>query len=62
MLIAGGGQAYQNTIALNSKNNEYVGRGIYCSPLFTACLMGYAQACSKGNETFHIVLQCRIKP
>lgn len=61
MLIAGSAQAYSNTKAVN-KNNELVGDGIYCSPLFTTCLEGYTQEVSRANQSFCIVLQCRIKP
>ena len=62
MLRAGSAQVRRNDIAVNSTNNEKVGRGIYCSPLFTTCLFEYAKQCTRANETFRIVLQCRIKP
>ena len=38
MLIAGSAQAYQYDIAVNRKEGELVGRGIYCSPHFTVGL------------------------
>jgi len=39
-----------------------VGRGIYCSPLFTTCLGDYTQPVTKNGLTYRVVLQCRIKP
>ena len=53
MLVAGQGQTYSNTIAVNAKNNEKVGKGVYCSPLFTTALNEYTRPCRKEKETFH---------
>ena len=39
--MPGGGQAYRSQAAINKKNKELVGQGIYCSPEFTTCF-GYA--------------------
>jgi len=61
MLIAGAAQACSGHVAAN-KPGQHVGIGIYCSPLFTTCLDGYTQSVTKGNQTYKVMLQCRIKP
>ena len=62
MLIAGAAQACAGHVAVNRTGGELVGNGIYCSPYFTTCLMGYTQPCTKNNMTFRVLFQCRIKP
>jgi hypothetical protein len=59
--IAGGAQACSGHAAAN-KPGQHVGIGIYCSPLFTTCLNGYTKNVTKGNQTYRVMLQCRIKP
>lgn len=62
MLIAGPAQACAGHIAVNRKNNELVGNGIYCTPRYTTSLLGYAKECNQGSQKFYVMLQCRIKP
>jgi hypothetical protein len=62
MLVPGHRQAYDDDIAVNREDEEKVGKGIYCSPLFTTCLFDYAQPCMRGDKTYHILLQCRFNP
>jgi hypothetical protein len=60
MLIPGAAQAHRNNMATNK--NEVVGNGIYVSPHFTTSLFGYTQPATKGNQTYRVVLQCRLRP
>ena len=60
MLIAGGGQFYQNHKAVN-KINEKVGRGIYCCPHFQSCLE-FTMAFEVEERKYRLILQCRGKP
>ena len=62
MLRKGKGQAYKGTKAVN-KPNEYVGEGVYFSPHFQVCLNDeYTAAVRVKNQSYHLILQCRVNP
>lgn len=58
MLKAMGGQAFENTIPLNRRTNEWVGRGIYCAPHIQVAFSGY----TNSSDKYALVFQCRVNP
>jgi hypothetical protein len=62
MLRVGPAQLHVHSVAVNKKNGELVGEGIYCSPHYTVGLFGYTAPCTMAGQTYRVVLQCRVKP